>query len=606
MDSIELMAPAKDPETGMAAIDCGADAVYIGAGRFSAREAAGNPASGIEKLAGYAHKYWARVYVALNTLLRDDEIPEALRLIREFDAIPVDGLIIQDAGLLECGLPPLPLIASTQMHNNSPEKVEFLEKVGFRRAILARELSLGEIEAIRKRTKLELECFVHGALCVSYSGRCAMSYAIGGRSGNRGQCAQPCRRKYSLEDASGNVLVANKHLLSLKDLDRSASLLELVRAGVTSFKIEGRLKDRAYVMNVTSYYRKKLDAVLEETGMKRSSSGKSIPDFGPDPAKTFNRGKSEHFLHGRKDSMAALDTPKSTGQQIGAVVSVEKDGFRMDSRIELHPGDGICFFDQTGELAGTNVNRVRAGIVTPRKMAGIRKGAMIFRNEDKEFLQILNSSRTARKIGVSMEFSETEMGFSLKLSDEDGLSVETAWHGAKKPAEKDEAAEGTVRKQLARLGGTEFEPAGLDIRWDRPCFIPVSELNALRRAAVEKLARAREVNRPKASGGAAVNEFPYPENQLTYMGNVLNSKAEAFYRRHGVAEIERSAESGLDMRGRKVMTTKYCLLFETGRCLKNKSGPAEKSRFFLKDEDGRRFELVADCEKCEMEIFFRG
>lgn len=329
---IELLAPAKTAEFGIAAIACGADAVYIGAARFGAREQAGNSVADIARLTAFAHRYWARVYVALNTLLHDDEFPAALRLIAELYDAGVDGLIIQDVGLLECDLPPLPLIASTQMHNNTPEKVAFLEQVGFQRAILARELSLDQIRAIRERAaSIELECFAHGAVCVCYSGQCYLSYAIGGRSGNRGQCAQPCRKRYALRDANGRILSQNRHLLSLKDMCRAAALRELLDAGVASFKIEGRLKDLAYVRNIVSYYRQQLDAILdaEPERFRRASSGRSAIDFTPDPSKTFHRGATPYFLYSERDAAASLDTPKSIGEEIGAVAEIGAKYFTL-------------------------------------------------------------------------------------------------------------------------------------------------------------------------------------------------------------------------------------------------------------------------------------
>jgi len=602
MNTVELLAPAKNADIGIVAVDCGADAVYIGADRFSAREAAGNSMRDIDALTRYAHKYRVNVYVALNTLLRDDELPEALQTIRRLYDIGIDGLIVQDIGLLECDLPPIPLIASTQMHNVTPERIRFLEQAGFRRVILARELSLGEIKTIRRQTTIELECFVHGALCVCYSGQCYLSYALGGRSGNRGQCAQPCRRRYSLIDESGKAVVSEKYLLSLKDMNRSASLRDLVRAGVTSFKIEGRLKDRAYVMNTVAHYRNALDAVLKETGLKRSSSGRSIFDFSPDPVKTFNRGYTGYFLSGGREPIASMHTPKSTGEPVGKVGMVGKDHFTLVPKNILHNGDGICFFDGRLELIGTRINRGHADAAFPQKMAGIRRGTLLFRNEDFEFTRKLAGSRTVRKIAVSMDLAETPTGFSLKLTDEDRNVAESNLDCEKRDARKPKSALATLRKQLAKLGGTEFECTATEIRLPRPHFIPVSELNHLRRTAVERLIAVREQNRPRAEGRVVVSDVPYPEKKLTYRGNVLNKKAEAFYRRHGVLEIESAAESGLDMRGRNVMTTKYCILYELGMCLKKRSGEYNPDGFFLQDEAGRKYNLHFNCENCEMEI----
>ena len=405
MERVELLAPARDLCCGQVAIDCGADAVYLGAPRFGARQKAGNSLQDIAALVAHAHTYWARVYVTVNTLLYDDELPQAVRLIHELYDLGVDAVIIQDVGLLESGapwvLPPIALIASTQMHNHTPERVAFLEEVGFRRAILARELSLEQIRAIRARTSLELECFVHGALCTGYSGQCYLSYAIGGRSGNRGECAQPCRRKYSLVDADGRVLEPPRHLLSLRDLALDAELGALLDAGVTSFKIEGRLKDAAYVKNVVSWYRQQLDNALAERGLARASSGHSHVEFEPDVNKTFNRGYTTHFLHGRGEPSGAIDSPKMVGEPVGRVAAVQGDRFMLDTSLALHGGDGLTWFDAEGELTGTRVNaaepvggQVR---VTVEDSAGVHPGLEIFRNHDHVFLRQVEQSRPQRR-----------------------------------------------------------------------------------------------------------------------------------------------------------------------------------------------------------------
>ncbi|MEJ2208280.1 MAG: U32 family peptidase, partial [Anaerolineae bacterium] len=399
--SIELLAPAQNLDVGLAAIDSGADAVYIGAPQFGARARAGNSLDDIAALVRYAHTYWARVYVTVNTLLYDDELPQAVALLHRLYDIGVDAAIIQDVGLLEGDLPPLPLIASTQMHNHTPERIAFLEAIGFRRAILARELSLAQIRAIRARTSLELEAFVHGALCVSYSGQCYMSYAVGGRSGNRGECAQPCRRHYRLVDAEGRTVVEDRHLLSLRDLNLGARLGELLDAGVTSFKIEGRLKDRAYVVNVVSWYRQQLDRLLAERGLVRSSSGHSHVDFEPDVTKTFNRGYTTYFVHGRRESPGGIDSPKMVGERVGTVHAVEGDQVTLSTDLALHSGDGLTWFDPGRELTGTLVNAVeRRGNrvqVTLEDTRGLRPGVDIYRNRDQAFLRRVEQSRPVRQ-----------------------------------------------------------------------------------------------------------------------------------------------------------------------------------------------------------------
>jgi putative protease len=611
MAKVELLAPAKDLECGMTAINAGADAVYIGAGHFGARAKAGNPLHEIKALVEHAHAYWARVYVTVNTLLHDDELPRAVYLIHQLDELGVDAAIIQDAGLLECDLPPIALIASTQMHNHTPERVAFLERVGIQRVILARELSLAQIRDIRSRTSIELESFVHGALCVSYSGQCYMSYAIGGRSGNRGDCAQPCRRRYSLIDGEGNVLLSNLHLLSLRDLNLTAHLGDLLDAGVTSFKIEGRLKDRAYVANVVSWYRQHLDRELAERGWARASSGSSSAGFEPDPNKTFNRGYTTYFLTGRSQSPGALDSPKMVGEPAGTVAALQGQSFLLDAEIELHPGDGLCWFDTDQQLQGTVVNAVepapggpRRIRVTPREMQGLRKGLSIFRNRDHAFLRQVERSQPVRKIAVSLRLECTSDGWTLHARDEDGVSVTATLEVELEPAVKPRMAEATTRRQLARTGDTPFVCQHLELGWDQPYFLPTAALNALRREALNRLLAARRAQHPRPGGTVERNDIAFPEDRLDYRGNVLNEKATAFYRRHGVSEIEPAAESGLDMGGRVVMRTRYCIQHQLGFCDGRDTTRRQQGPLYLLDEQGHRFPLQFDCARCEMQVLY--
>jgi putative protease len=607
VNRIELLAPARDLECGLAAIDCGADAVYVGPPRFGAREAAGNNLADIARLVEHAHRYWARVYATVNTLLRDEEIPHAVRLIHELHAIGVDALVIADAGLLECDLPPLPLIASTQMHNHTPERVAFLEKVGFQRAILARELTLEEIRAIRQATeRIELECFIHGALCVGYSGQCYLSYALGGRSGNRGQCAQPCRKRYTLVDARGRVLEEGRHLLSVRDLNLTGDLGALIDAGVSSFKIEGRLKDRAYVANVVSWYRRQLDERLRERGLRRASSGTSAVDFTPDPAKTFNRGYTTYFLHGRSERIGSPETPKMAGTPLGRVAAVGIRGVTIDTRIPLHPGDGICFFDRRGELRGAAVSAVDGrtivldGVDGVDGVDGIEEGMLVYRNRDQEFLKRIRKSRMERRIAVALNL---RANLVIEAEDEDGNRAELAIEGAGEAAEKPERALATLRKQLQKMGGTDFVCSQVAVEIEPAPFVAVRTLNALRRGVLEKLAAVRARNRPVAKGGAIRNDAPFPEKALSYRGNVLNRRAEAFYRRHGVERIEPAAESGLNLRGRAVMTTRYCLKHQLGLCPPKGAAAPPPEPLVLVDEEGRRLEPRFDCARCEMDVY---
>jgi putative protease len=608
--SLELLAPAKDLECGQAAVDCGADAVYVGAPRFGAREAAGNTIADIEKLAAYAHRVWARVYATVNTLLRDDELAEAERLCWQLQEAGVDGLIIQDVGLLECDLPPLPLIASTQMHNQSAERVAFWEKVGFSRAILARELDLDQIRAIRAATSIELEAFIHGALCVSMSGQCSLSYALGGRSGNRGQCAQPCRRLYCLQDAAGATLVPDKHLLSLRDLNLSAGLRELVEAGITSFKIEGRLKNKAYVMNIVGHYRRKLDALLAELGGRRASSGQTTLGFEPDPDKTFNRGYTAYFLHGRGAAVASPDSPKHVGEPVGRVVDVRRDGFVLEAAAPLHSGDGISFFGRDRELHGTVVNQINGAAVFPEKLGGIERGLRVFRNHDHAFVSQVVRSQNQRRIEVDLRLSESATGFRLQAIDEDGVAAGAEIDCAPVLADKPDQARLVLERQLAKLGSSEFCASRVDLDLPRMPHVLLATLNGLRRDLVEELRQQRARLRPVRVVAHAPNQAPFPEQELSFLGNVLNQKAAAFYRRHGVGRIEPAAEGGLDMHGRKVMTTRMCIKYEMGLCPRKPGQPSRAcpaEPWFLIDDEGRRLRLDFRCGErdCVMEIVFQ-
>ncbi len=599
---IELLAPAKDVSTAIAAIKAGADAVYIGAEQFGARQAAANTIEDIKKVTDFAHQYYVKVYVTLNVLLYDDELPIAEKIINQLYKTGIDGLIIQDAGLLELDLPPIPLIASTQMDNRTPEKIKFLQDVGFSRAILARELTLNEIQNIRGQTDIELECFIHGALCVGASGLCLLSYAIGGRSGNRGQCAQPCRRLYSLKDKTGKMIVENRYLLSIKDLNLSEYIEDLIDAGVSAFKIEGRLKDIPYVVNATAYYRQLLDKILEKKTMQKNSSGSTKFNFEPNLEKTFNRGFTDYGITGKLSNFGSIDTPKSIGESLGSVKRVEKSFFFIDSDKELHNGDGICFFDKEQNLLGTTINGVEDKKIYPKNINDIFAGQKIYRNYDSQFVSILNNNPAERKIGISLTIKETENGLVLSGIDEDGNKAEAEIKTDKKPALKKETAKEAFHNQLTRLGNTIFQCLDLKIETREMYFVPASKLNDARRELVEQLLQVREANRPRQIGSVLKNDAVFPEKHLSFNGNVLNKKAEAFYRRHKVETIEPAAESGRDLRGQVVMRTKYCLRKELNLCRKIDS-QTNAEPLILEDEDGALFEVHFLCEKCGMEIY---
>jgi putative protease len=593
------LAPAKDLACGLAALECGADAVYIGAQRFSARRAAANPRSDVAKLIQRAHLFRARVYAAVNTILRDDELPPARQLITQLYEDGVDGVIIQDLGLLKLDLPPVALIASTQMHNNTPGRVRFLQESGFQRAILARELSLEEIRTIALAAPgIELESFVHGALCVSYSGRCYLSHALGGRSANRGECAQPCRKPYQVRDGSGAVLLENCHALCLKDLNLSAQLEGLIAAGVTSFKIEGRLKDAAYVKNAVLCYRRALDSALAKCGGRKASSGAVSADFSPDLSKTFNRGYTAYFLKGRDPAMHDHSAAKFTGEVVGVVRAARGNRIELEEAAGLHPGDGLAFFDDQGVLCGAPVNKVEGKSLWLESARRIAAGTRLFRNHDRLWLRALDAARIERRIAAALELTETKIGLELRLQDEDG--VEAVAQAACEKAEPKDAAQAleTMRRQLSKLGGTGLAVSQVSLP-QRPMFVPVSVLNDLRRRAAAAWLEARLKSHPRPTRRPARGEAVYPESEPGFEANVLNRLAEEFLREHGVSSVKRALETGRAAKGTRVMVCRYCLRHALKSCGGGKPVPP----LFLEDGEGARLRLEFDCKACLMEVY---
>ncbi len=606
MQSLELLAPAGNADIGISAIDHGADAVYVGAPRFSARANAGVEAAEIARLIQHAHLYYAKVYVALNTILTDEELPQALDVIRKVCDLGADGLIIQDAGILEMDLPPIPLIASTQMHNDSPEKIRFLEDVGFKRAILARELSLEEIAAIRQKTAhIELECFVHGALCVSYSGQCYMSQTVAGRSGNRGVCAQPCRSQYTLTDGAGNSVLTDKFLLSLKDLNLMNDIPNLVAAGITSFKIEGRYKEIDYAKNVTAAYRQALDAfILRNPSYRRSSSGRNEITFKPDPAKTFNRGFTRYFVSGRSEKIASMDTPKSTGEPVGSVISVGKGFFKTDCA-DLKNGDGLCFFTKDRKLLGFRVERVEGSKIFPNTMKDLIKGTPLYRNHNIAFSRALQKASCRRQIDVEMDFSHEGDSVRMVARDEDGncaeLMLDMPYEAPRDPPLMREQ----IQKQISSTGNTPFRVTKVNIS-RRIGFLPISFLNNARRNVLERLTSARLEQYPRDRVAFKPNDVPYPARQLDYHANIFNEYARRFYQRHGAEMVEPAFEALVEIAGREVMKTKYCLLRELDACLKS-DRPRRKLKEPLHISDEHHAYLLKfHCKECKMSVIFLG
>ena len=603
---IELLAPAKDLTCGLEAIRHGADAVYIGAPKFGARAAAANSGEDIRTLCDYAHLYGARVYVALNTILTDDELAEAERMIWELWRAGADALIVQDMGITQLDLPPIPLHASTQTDNRTVEKVRFFEQAGFTQVVLARELTLDEIREIAAATTVPLEVFVHGALCVSYSGQCYLSEALSGRSANRGACAQYCRLPYTLIDADGTKIAEAKHLLSLKDLNRSAQLEALLDAGVSSLKIEGRLKDVTYVKNVTAYYRRCLDAILSRRPeYVRSSFGRSVYTFEPNPEKSFNRGFTPFFLDGRRADITAFDTPKSLGEPVGRVKALKgKSAFTVAGTKVLHNGDGLAFFNRRGELEGLRVNRVEAGCVYPLRMPPLAVGMPIYRNYDQEFEKLLAKPSAERKMAVRMTFAENPFGFTLTLEDESGARVMLAEPFEKESAQRPQ--EENIRKQLAKLGNTPFEASEVRVELSGNWFVPSSCLAEMRRKGVARLEDAHRIRYASPKAGQVKAEEPgdnpFPEQRLTYLGNVSNRKAQAFYRQHGVRQIDAAFELS-PRQNVPLMFTKHCLRYSMGWCPlhQRKQSPYREPYYLLYKET--RLRLHFDCRHCQMQIF---
>ncbi len=594
---IELLAPAKNLEAAMAAIDYGADAIYMGAARFGARRAAGNSTEDIARAVEYAHQYGVRVHVALNTLLFDDELKEAEATARQLIDVGIDAPIVQDMALRAMNLP-IEKHASTQVSNTTAEGAKFLEECGFSRVILERALTLEDIKKIRQATNVELECFVHGAICVGWSGRCFLSRTTSQRSGNRGECSQPCRLPYDLTDASGRKILSGKHLLSVRDLDLSESLEELILAGVSSFKIEGRLKDSRYIKNIVAYYRQLLDRIIaRHADLRRASIGESSIDFTPNPAKSFTRGASSYMLYGKRGDVASFDTPKAVGEYIGRVESLSRNGFRLNSSATLAAGDGICLSSRNG-FCGTNINSAENGVIVPNRMDGIEVGSKVYRNYDHRFTLALDRSRTKRTIPCSAILALSENNITLTVKDCEGIGVVVNRECELQMASDAEKMVATAQRQIEKTGGTIFSIREFEISGNE-YFAPASALNDIRREALELLRRKR-IER-NLNHNIIDDDFSarYPSNVITRYENVTNHLAEEFYRRHGVERIEPALEQQPTI-GERVMVSSYCIRREIGECLKQK--PKIKGDLFL-EHGTTRYALKFDCALCQMELW---
>ncbi len=604
---LELLAPAKNADFGIEAIRHGADAVYIGGPSFGARYGAGNEVAEIRRLCDFAHRFRAKVFVALNTILHDDELEGGRRLAWELYDAGADALIVQDMGLLEMDLPPIQLHASTQTDNRNPAKVKFLEDAGFSQVVLARELSLDEVREIASHTTVALEYFVHGALCVAFSGQCYISQAHTGRSANRGECSQACRLPYTLVDDKGRTITENQHLLSMKDNNQTENILALVEAGVSSFKIEGRLKDLSYVKNITAHYRRLLDEVIAaHPEFSRASSGRSTYTFDPQPDKTFNRGYTDYFAGGRQDDIGAFDSPAFVGELIGEVVEIGDGWFTVATEQAFHNGDGVCFYDAQGTLLGMRINRADGARLFPAEMpAALTEGATLFRNRDQEFERALEKDSADRRISLRPLFAETDDGFRLTLTDEDGVTAAVDLPKSEKigsaVAANPERALATIRDSLGKFGNTMFVAKPVELRLSQAWFLPVGTLNALRREATASLEQARLASHPRPPRAApAPYPAPYPQDELTYLGNVFNAKARAFYERHGVKLIEEAYEAGNEKGMVSLMITRHCLRYSFNLCPKEVKHLKPDPMTLINGNE--KLILKFDCKACEMHV----
>ena len=632
---LELLAPARDADIGIEAINHGADAVYIGGPGYGARVSASNSVQDIERLCRHAHRFGSRIFVTHNTILRDDELEGARRMAWDVYHAGADVLIVQDMALLEMDdMPPIQLHASTQTDIRTPEKAKFLQDAGFSQIVLARELDLRQIRAIHDvldPDRCKVEFFIHGALCVAYSGQCFISHAHTGRSANRGDCAQACRLPYEVVDNQGRIVAHEKHVLSMKDNNQSDNLAALVDAGVRSFKIEGRYKDMAYVKNITAHYRRLFDELIEsrESGsapLARASSGRTTFTFTPDPNQNFNREFTDYFVNGRQDEIGAFDSPKNPGQAIGWVTQVGPDWIELEcdaAQTVLHNGDGLCYHTLHKELVGVAINRAEpasAGAigrwrVFPKdpmaSFKDLRKGTQVNRNRDMDWVRTLEKKSSDRRIGLWARLSETDAGFRLDLTDEDGHAASANAISRKERSNDAARGEASLREHLGRFGGTIFQPMGIDLALSQPWFVPASLVNQLRRDALAALESAREAAYQRPQRARPVEPpVPYPEDTLTYLANVFNDKARDFYAKHGVKVIAAAYESHEEEGEVSLMITKHCVRWSMSLCPKQAKGVtgvqgtvrAEPMQLINGKE---KLTLRFDCKPCEMHVVGR-
>ena len=620
MRKLELLAPAKDLKCGIAAIDCGADAVYIGAARFGARQAVGNSIDDINELCEYAHKFGCKVYVTVNTIIYDNELEDTQKLLNELGRIGVDAILVQDMGITKLQLPQnVALHASTQTDNRSAEKVEWLARHNFDRVVLARELSLEEIRIIHRRVpQTELEVFVHGALCVSYSGVCYASEYCFGRSANRGACAQFCRMKFDLTDKDGNEIINQAHLLSLKDMCRIDSLEQLADAGVTSFKIEGRLKDINYVRNVTAAYSNQLNEIISRRGSEyeRASSGVCDIRFTPNLNKTFNRGFTDYFLNGRTSDLASFYTPKAMGEYVGKVKEIRGNSFNVAGTTSFANGDGLCFINSNNELEGFRINRAEGNRLFPLRMPrGLRKGIALYRNSDQLFEKELNGDNGQRKLGIRINIKASAEGLHIEAKTcDEKLHINLQKDISLEKAQKSQVD--NIKRQISKFGNTIFTVEDVIVEpTDFPWFIPNSILAEIRRQATDELmGRLSEMSENQKDTKTKDQAQQLPDKgkgsfhsissyQQPYMYNIANRLAHSFYEQEGMSDITPAFEIKKPS-SPLVMQCRYCLRHELGQCKKShKQSGLLKEPLHLRLADGRTFRLEFDCKKCQMNIY---
>ncbi len=625
---IELLSPARDADIGIEAVNHGADAVYIGGPSFGARTSADNRVQDIARLVKHAHRFGSRIYATMNTILRDDELEPARKLAWQLYDAGVDALIIQDMGLLEIGLPPIQLHASTQTDIRTPEKARFLQDAGLSKLVLARELTLPQIAAIRDTLDAErclIEFFIHGALCVAYSGQCYVSHAHTGRSANRGDCSQACRLPYEVKDSQGRIVAHDKHVLSMKDNNQSDNLRALIDAGARSFKIEGRYKDMGYVKNITAHYRRLFDEILDEQPeLARASSGRCTFAFSPDPDQNFNREFTDYFVQGRKEDIGAFDTPKNPGRPIGWVTRVGPNFVELetdDPAVVIHNGDGLCYLDLHKELVGLQINRAEpAGAagqwrVFPKDdMGGLRhlkRGTVVNRNRDMDWVRTLEKKSADRRIGAWLRLEDSAEGLTLTVTDEDGHCAAATLPCTLEPAKDPAQAEARLRESLSRLGETVFEPIDVSLQLSQPWFVPASLLNPLRRDAIAALETARASAWQRLPRAVPVDPpVAYPEDTLTYLANVYNHKARDFYARHGVKVIASAYESHEEEGEVSLMITKHCVRFSLSLCPKQAKGVTGVQGTIRAEpmsitHGNEKLTLRFDCKPCEMHVVGR-